>query len=950
MARAGKAKMTAKLHVLGRVTAIAIALAAAACGGNKAEAPAAPSSAPPRIAFEKYTLGNGLEVILSEDKRLPMVSVNLWYHVGPENEAAGRTGFAHLFEHMMFQGSKHVPPDTHFKFLESAGASEANGTTDFDRTNYFETLPSNQLELALWLESDRMGYLLDKLDAAELANQQDVVRNERRQSVEQEPYGLAEEALVHDLFPDGHPYHANVMGSHADIQAAKLDDVKQFFKQYYVPNNASLAVVGDFDEDPTKALVEKYFGPLKRGAQPPPVAVTTPPITSERRQTVNEHVELPRVYMAWLSPGYFKPGDADADMTSIILGGGKSSRLYKDLVYTKQIAQDVSASQQSLALASIFQIQVTARPGHKPEELEQAINDELEKIRTTPPDQAEVDRARNTFESHLIEGLEKQGGFGGVADRLNTYNQYVGTPDYLAQDIKRYESITPESVRAFASEHLQNNARVVVYAVPGDPDFGKPVPTPKGPAPKAGAGTESVNADEAWRNDPPKPGPTRPLRLPTPETTTLANGLTVMLNQRTGMPVVAADIVLRTGGAANPLDKPGLASFTAAMLDEATASRNALRIADDVAQLGASLNATSTMDASFVESESLKKNFAQTLDLLSDITLHPTFPQEEIDRQRASRSAQLLQLRSDPSQLSSIIMAAALYGPNHPYGFPNIGTEPSLKTISRDDMQNFWKAAFVPNNAALVVAGDISMAELKPLAEKAFGSWQKGNAPAQTLPAPATTSDRVIVVDMPHATQTALRVAEIGAARSNPEFNAIEVMNMGLGGLFSSRINLNLREDHGYTYGANSQFVFRRTPGPFAIGGMFRSDATAASVSEMFKEVRGMATRPLSGDELQMSKDSLARSVPGNFETSDSAAGTLAEIYIYDLGADYFSRYPDRTEAVTAEQAADAAKKYVQPDKLIVVAVGDRRTIAPALEKLNLGHLEIWTPDGKPQQ
>ncbi|HEX4346526.1 MAG TPA: pitrilysin family protein [Vicinamibacterales bacterium] len=941
-------KLTAR--VLRLFAALGIMLASAACGGNKAEAPAPASNALPKIAFEKYTLPNGLEVILSEDKRLPMVSVNLWYHVGPANEAAGRTGFAHLFEHMMFQGSRHVPADTHFKFLESAGASEANGTTDFDRTNYFETLPSNQLELALWLESDRMGYLLDKLDAAELANQQDVVRNERRQSVENEPYGLAEEALVHDLFPEGHPYRADVMGSHADIQAAKLDDVKQFFKQYYVPNNASLAIVGDIDAGPTKALVEKYFGSLKRGAAVPPITVTTPPITSERRQTVKERVELPRVYMAWLSPAYFKPGDAAADMTSIILGGGKSSRLYKDLVYNKQIAQDVAASQQSLALGSMFQIQVTARPGHKPEELEQAVNDELDKIRTTAPEQAEVERARNTFESHLIEGLEKQGGFGGVADRLNTYNQYVGTPDYLAQDIERYESITPDSVRAFASASLQNNARVVVYAVPGDPDFGKSVPTPKGPAPKAGQGTESVNADEAWRNDPPKPGPARPLHLPTPETATLANGLTVMLNQRSGMPVVAADLVVRTGGAANPIDKPGLASFAAAMLDEATTTRNALKIADDTAQFGASLTTTSTMDASFVESEALKKNFTQTLDLLADVALHPTFPQEEIDRQRASRSAELLQLRADPSQLSSIIMAAALYGPNHPYGFPSIGTEASLKIMSRDDMQNFWKAAFVPNNAALVVAGDISMAELKPMVEKAFSAWQKGTVAIQTLNPPVTTASRVIVVDAPHAPQTALRVAEIGAARSNPDFNAIEVMNMGLGGLFSSRINLNLREDHGYTYGANSQFVFRRTPGPFAIGGMFRSDATAQSVSEIFKEVRGMATKPLSGDELQMAKDSLARSVPANFETSDSAAGTLAEIYIYDLGADYFSHYADRTEAVTAEQAAEAAKKYVQPDKLIVVAVGDRQLIAPALATLNLGPMEVWTAEGKPQK
>ena len=299
----------------------------------------------PRLVFEKYTLPNGLDVILSEDKRLPMVAVSLWYHVGPANEVRGLTGFAHLFEHMMFQGSKHVPPDTHFKFLESAGASDINGTTDFDRTNYFETLPSNQLELALWLESDRMGYLLDKLDAPQLANQQDVVRNERRQSVENRPYGIADEAVAQTLFPPDHPYYANVIGSHDDIQAAKLDDVKRFFKLYHTPNNASLAIVGDFDKAQAKALVTKYFGTLKRGAPVPPITAVTPKITQERRKVVTDRVELPRIYLTWITSPIYKPGDADADIAATILGGGKSSRLYKRLVYDKQIAQNVSAQQ-----------------------------------------------------------------------------------------------------------------------------------------------------------------------------------------------------------------------------------------------------------------------------------------------------------------------------------------------------------------------------------------------------------------------------------------------------------------------------------------------------------------------------------------------------------------------------------------------------------------------------
>ena len=364
--------------------AVLACIATLGCKANSSSTTAA--SDIPKLEFEKYTLANGLDVILRQDARLPVVAVDLWYHVGPSNEEKGRTGFAHLFEHMMFQCSKHVPCDQHFQLLEGAGASDINGTTDYDRTNYFETLPSNQLELALWLESDRMGYLLDKIDQVALANQQDVVRNERRQSVENQPYGLAEEAVVQSLYPAGHPYYGNVIGSHEDIQAAKLGDVQNFFKQYYAPNNASLAIVGDIDVAATKALVEKYFGTLKRGPTVPKITAETPKITAERRKVVPSRVELPRVYMAWITPSFYKEGDADADIAATLLGGGRSSRLYKKLVYEKQIAQDVSATQYSLVLGSTFQIQVTARPGHTVEEIEKALDEELNTLRSMPPE------------------------------------------------------------------------------------------------------------------------------------------------------------------------------------------------------------------------------------------------------------------------------------------------------------------------------------------------------------------------------------------------------------------------------------------------------------------------------------------------------------------------------------------------------------------------------------
>jgi zinc protease len=928
-------------------TPVMILMLSPGCGRSGPPTVLAPVAEIPRIEFEKYTLPNGLEVILSEDHRLPLVAVDIWYHVGPANEAAGRTGFAHLFEHMMFQGSKHVPGDSHFRLLEAAGGTNLNGTTNFDRTNYFETLPANQLELGLWLESDRMGYLLETVDAAKLANQQDVVRNERRQSTENAPYGMVNEALFQTIFPKTHPYFANVIGSHADIQAAKLDDVKGFFKQYYAPNNASLAIVGDFDKAQTKALVEKYFGPLKRGPEVPKVDVTTPPITAERRAVVTDRVELPRVYMAWLTPAFFKPGDADADIAATVLGGGDSSRLYKSLVYEKQIAQDVSAFQYSLALGSTFQIVATVRPNHTVQEVEKAIDEELNRFRQGGPDEKEVARARNTFETNMLQGLEVLGGFGGVADTLNMFNHYVGDPGYLPKYLDEHRQVTPASVKAFAATYLQPQTRVVVHGVPGRRNLGPNVATPPAPSVAAGTGAEAINADAPWRATPPKPAADRGLRLPTPATFRLANGLTVIFHERPGsMPVVAADLVIKTGGDANPVDRPGLANFTAAMLDQGTQSRNALQIADDVAQLGASLNATSSKDATIVSVSALRKNFPAALDLLADVTLRPGFPQAEVDRQRTSRLARLVAQRQDPGTVATIATVSALYGSQHPYGFVELGTESGVTATTRDDMQAFWKKNFVPGNAALVVAGAIGQAELRPLVEKAFGAWPSGTATAPALGTPVTTPARLVLIDQPGAPQTSVFVASIGLPRSTPDFAAVSVMNSVLGGLFSSRVNLNLREKNGYTYGAYSQFVFRKGAGPFWISAPVRTDATAPAVSEIFKEIGRMTSAPMTPAELAMAKDSIVRALPSDFETSPGTAGSLANLYIYDLGLDYYTKLPAEITSVTADSALAAAKKYLVSDRMIVVAVGDRAKIEPALKKLNLGTVEARRADG----
>ncbi|MBQ5946249.1 insulinase family protein, partial [Massilia sp. ST3] len=678
-----------------------------------APALAQPPSPLPVVAFDKYVLPNGLQVILVEDRRLPIVAVNLWYHVGPANEAPGLTGFAHLFEHMMFAATRHIPRGLADRLLEGAGATDSNGSTDLDRTNYYDTVPSNQLELALWVHADRMGYLLDVLDQKALSNQQDVVRNERRESVESEPYGIVEEALSHTLFPKGHPYYASVIGSHADIQGARLDDVRQFFARYYGPNNASLVIAGDIDKAKTRALVERYFGSLRPG---PPVArpsVVTPPITSERRVTVPDRVELPRVFMGWLTPPAYQPGDIELAVAATILGGGKSSRLYKSLVYERQIAQDVDAVQNSYGLTSTFVIDVTARAGHTARELEAAIDAELAQLREVGPSDREVERARNSLETALLSSIEKLGG-DGLADQLNHYNQYTGDPGYLPKDLERLRRVDAAAVRHAVQTWLKQDARAVVTGVPGQPVIHDPRPPKKkaGPVAKAAAHA-SINGAEPWRAKPPKAGPPPSFTLPKGESFRLANGLTVIHHHNPALPLVSAQLVLRSGSAANPARLPGLAGFTAQMLEEGTATRSAPQIADELAQLGAFMDSATSADATSVSLLALRATFAQALEIMADVVQRPAFPIAEIERQRADRLGELIQQREEPDAVAAVAAAGALYGVRHPKGYGQLGTEAAIRAATRDDIQEFWRRHYVPSNAALVVSGQIALGELR---------------------------------------------------------------------------------------------------------------------------------------------------------------------------------------------------------------------------------------------
>ncbi|HYQ88468.1 MAG TPA: pitrilysin family protein [Candidatus Binatia bacterium] len=924
--------------------AFALACSALLLTGGVARA-ASGGAKPPQVKLEveKYTLPNGLEVILHEDHQLPLIAVNIWYHTGPANERAGQTGFAHLFEHLMFQSSGHVPEDSYFKYLEAAGASFVNGSTDFDRTNYLEDVPANQLELALWLESDRMGFLLDRLTGASFANQQDVVRNERRQSVENAPYGLVEEELYHQLFPKTHPYYASVIGSHEDIQNAKVEDVRKFFKSYYVPNNATLVIAGDIEKTQVKAMVTKYFASIPRGEPVPPIEATTPPITSERRAKVTDEVELPRVFMGWITSPIFKPGDAEAGIAADLLGGGKASRLYKSLVYDKQIAQDVNASVQSLMLGSVFEIVATAKPGHTAEELEAAMDAEISKLAAEGPTPAELAASQNSTYSGIVSSLERIGGFGGVADRINMYNQHTKDPAYLNQDLARFAAVTPDGVKRFVTEQLAKDHRAVVYGLPGTKVVPPAPPTPPAPTEKEAA----IESKEPWRNTIPGAGATPVVKLPLAKRFKLQNSLTVLLVESHRLPIVASTLVLRSGSAQDPQDLPGLAGFTSSMLDEGTQKRNALTIANELHGLGASLSTSSSVDGSTVACRSLKATAGATIGILSDVALHPSFPDKDVERIRDERSTGLLQQRDSPNQTASRIMWNCLYGPGHPYGHITLGTADAIKKISRDDMVKFYQTYYTPQNAALVLVGDVTESEAKKLATEALGSWS--GPPTETPRPPQGTmiSSRVVIVDKPGMPQTALRVVQLGLMRSDPDFERFDLANTILGGLFSSRINMNLREAHGYTYGAFSALSENRGQGPFLIGTSVRTDVTGASIDEILKEVHGMVDRPVTDDELRMAKESTIRTLPANFQTTGGTAGTIATLYLYDLAPDYYQTLPGRVMAITAPDVQAVAKKYLLPERMLVIAVGDRSKIEPQITKLNLGAVAYRDLDGK---
>ncbi len=906
----------------------------------------------PNLKVEKYTLPNGLDVILHEDHSTPIVGVNIWYKVGSKDEKTGRTGFAHLFEHLMFQGSQHFD-DEYFGPLEKLGAV-INGSTNTDRTNYFEVVPSNALELALWLESDRMGFLLPALTQEKLDNQRDVVKNERRQRVDNVPYGQSFEIMSKTMYPVGHPYHHTTIGSMADLSAASLGDVSAFFRTYYAPSNASLCLAGDFDPAVAKRLVAKYFGPLPKGPEVKRPAPSTPTISAPKAVTITDKVAQSRAMISWPTVALAHEDEAALDVLATILGQlDGENRLYKTLMYEKPLASNAVAFHSTATITGTFAVMITAQRGQSLDDLVTMADAEVARLQAEGPTELEVKKSKIGEGRSAVFGIQSMQA---RADFLNRNNVALGDPLAYKDQLRKTYAVTSADVKRVAVKYLTTNrVRLDVNPGPPTPRAAEPPVDRASQAPVESPPVVAIK-DDIDRSIRPNPGPTPAFAPPKVVRRTLSNGLDVLIAERHNLPILAVNLVIKGGETLTPTGKEGLASLAASLLTEGTTSRDAMAIAGESNELGASINASSDLERMSLSMTTPSGNTSKAMALFTDVLLHPSFPAKDLDRLRVQRLGALLRQADNPTSVASLVYPRVLFGDEHPYGRPEQGTPKSVKALTRDDVIAFHKRMFVPNNAALIVAGDTTPDEIVPALEAALKSWASGPAVSLSLPEPPKSRGLAIyLVDKPGAAQSVISVGHVGVARKTPDYFAIQVMNTILGGAFGSRINMNLREKKGYTYGARSSFDFRQGPGPFEASAPVRTDVTKESVIELVRELNEIrGPNGATEAEVRATKDQIVKQFPNRFESisggrTPSVTSSLADLVLYGLPEDYFATYQSKVEAITKADVDRVAKTYLDPEHMAILIVGDRAKVEPALKSLPYAKvINLLSPQGDP--
>ena len=880
------------------------------------------------IAYEKFVLPNGLRLLVHEDHKAPIVAVNVWYHVGSKNEKPGKSGFAHLFEHLMFNGSENFNKD-YFVALESIGGTDVNGTTNWDRTNYFQNVPVSALDQVLFLESDRMGHLLGVIDQARLDEQRGVVQNEKRQS-ENQPYGRQWNLLTKNLHPKGHPYSWTVIGEMEDLNAASLEDVQEWFKRYYGAANAVIAIAGDINPQEVYQKVLKYFGDIPSG---PTLErqESNIPIVGETYQVYEDRVSETRVLYAWHTPRYGDKEDLYLDLVADILADGKNSRLYKKLVYEEQIASSVVAFQWSRELSSGFVSWVNVKPGGDEDEVAAKFLNEIEQLATNGPTEQELKRVKAKFFADFIKGIERIGGFGGVSDILASNETYFEDAGFYKTRLKFAEEATVEDIKNAAQKWLTSNRHTVIC---------RPFPE------------YTVEASDIDRSVVPAVGEAKASNFPDVQRGQLSNGLQIMLAQRQGVPTVELNLMIDAGYKSDHISSPGTATLAMNLIDEGTKDMNSLEINEKLQLLGASLDTYSNSDISYVRMSTLKPSLNESLALYADVILNPSFPENEFNRLQTEQINNIKQEKSQPLAMALRIMNKFLYGEGHPYSNPYTGTgyENTVQNLSREDVLAFYDTWVKPNNATLVVTGDVSMDELVSTLEPVLGKWKKGDVPEINFEEPKVSAKNTLyLVDRPEAQQSWIIAGHLTEKYGAVSQIALEQMVKILGGEFTSRINMNLREDKHWAYGAGGFVMGAKQERPFLVYAPVQTDKSAESITELRKEIADfISTRPATSEELEKTKTNQVLSLPGQWETNRSVNNSLTNIVRYELKDDYYQSYDENVRKLSLDEVVQVSKQIVKPDQVNWFVVGDRAKIASKLDELGFDAIIEVDADGNP--
>jgi len=906
------------------------------------------------IDYEQYQLDNGLDVILSVDKSDPIVSLAIQYHVGSNREELGRTGFAHLFEHMMFQQSENVGQDQFFKMIQNSGGM-LNGGTSNDGTIYFEVIPKNALEMALWLESDRMGYMINTVTPSAFANQQNVVQNEKRQSNDNRPYGHTNWVIAKNMYPEGHPYSWTVIGEMEDLFNATVEDVKAFHQKFYVPNNATLALVGDFDPEEAKAMIEKYFGEIPTGEQvadPQPMPVSLEKIKKLYHE--DNFARAAQLNMVWPTVEQYHPDAYALDFLGELLSSGKKAPMYKILVKEKNLTSRASAYNRSQELAGTFNVGITANAGIGLADVENAVFEAFTLFEEEGITERDLERIKAGLETGYYNGISS---VLGKSFQLARYNEYAGSPSFIEEDIERIKAVTIEDVLRVYDTYIKGQPYVATSFVPkgqlemiAENSVRADVveenileATEVDQAQFAEADEEIARTETILdRSVAPDLGPDPEITLPSIWKNKTTNGMEVYGIQHTELPLVQYSIVLEGGHLLDDIHKTGVANLVSDLMMEGTANKTPEELEEEIDMLGASIRMYTGSTSISIRVNTLARNYQKTLDLVKEILLEPRWDEEEFDLAKISVVNALKRNQANPNYLASTTLNKLVYGNDHILAYGVDGTVESVESISLDDLKAYYENFFSPSVATFHVVGSITEADVMASLTALDEAWEAKDVtiPEYTVPKGPENS-KIVFVDVPGAKQSVIQIGYLALARSDEDYFPATVMNYKLGGSFNGIVNLILREEKGFTYGARTYFSGSQLPGPFVASSSVRSNATLESVN-IFKESMENYRNGVNEEDLEFTKNALIKSNARRFETLGALLSMLEEISEYDLPFDYVKQEEAFIKGLDYESHKALANKYIVPDKMFYVVVGDAETQMEPLKQVGFGDPEMY--------